>query len=433
MLIERTMTEKDLAAHQQNAQQSHGAATPEGKERARSANLRHGYYSQLRNEALAALGENPEELAELVESLREQYCPANVCQTWITDRMASLQWRIRRSERMLESLGAGRLRQVEAKRREASRKMRARWDNVHHFLVSLRGAAARPDFYALNGCLARCAEVREQSPSANLDEILDRLYALRRPHRFTKPAPPPLPDPMSDQDWREDQRGDEDREPCVLDPEIPVAEGKERDPLREQLWNLIGEELRRATEVWEKAIAAQEAPLPTATRDVHVMGNSKQLELLWREERSCAREYARLLRELLRLQKAAGKPGRQSESKGRNHFEAEGREGTGAPSHDDAWPAGASAAVGEGKKEESDTKNAGASGYVEENTETGNSAVVTKCPPDTSQPHPEAAMLHYILNEIRDPRLAPAAAPSTESDPEGEQADKESDSGEEAA
>jgi hypothetical protein len=36
------MTEKNLAAHQQNARQSRGAATPQGKERARAANLRHG-------------------------------------------------------------------------------------------------------------------------------------------------------------------------------------------------------------------------------------------------------------------------------------------------------------------------------------------------------------------------------------------------------
>ena len=42
-LIEQTMTERNLAAHRANARQSHGAATPEGKERARAANLRHGY------------------------------------------------------------------------------------------------------------------------------------------------------------------------------------------------------------------------------------------------------------------------------------------------------------------------------------------------------------------------------------------------------
>ena len=37
-LIQQTMSEKNLAAHQRNARQSHGAVTPEGKERARAAN-----------------------------------------------------------------------------------------------------------------------------------------------------------------------------------------------------------------------------------------------------------------------------------------------------------------------------------------------------------------------------------------------------------
>jgi hypothetical protein len=66
LIKEQTMTEKSFSAHRQNARQSQGAVTPEGKERARAANLRHGGYSQIRDEALAALGENPAELAALL-------------------------------------------------------------------------------------------------------------------------------------------------------------------------------------------------------------------------------------------------------------------------------------------------------------------------------------------------------------------------------
>ena len=95
-LIEQTMTEKNLEAHQRNAQQSHGAATAEGKERARAANLRHGYYSEMRDQALVALGEDPEGLAALAEGARQQFRPTNAYQEWITGRIASLQWRIQR-------------------------------------------------------------------------------------------------------------------------------------------------------------------------------------------------------------------------------------------------------------------------------------------------------------------------------------------------
>ncbi|MGD0226167.1 MAG: hypothetical protein ABSF71_27865, partial [Terriglobia bacterium] len=58
-----SMTDKNRTAHQRNGRQSREAATPEGKERSRAAHLRHGFYSQQREEALCALGEDPAELA----------------------------------------------------------------------------------------------------------------------------------------------------------------------------------------------------------------------------------------------------------------------------------------------------------------------------------------------------------------------------------
>ena len=158
-LIEQTMTEKNLEAHQRNAQQSHGAATAEGKERARAANLRHGYYSEMRDQALVALGEDPEGLAALAEGARQQFRPTNAYQEWITGRIASLQWRIQRSERLQESKAAAHIRRAEGKRREAAEELRVAYADVQDFLESLRRAVARPGFlYArrmhrsLRGC-----------------------------------------------------------------------------------------------------------------------------------------------------------------------------------------------------------------------------------------------------------------------------------------
>ena len=62
----RRMTETNRAAHRRNGQKSRGATTPAGKERIRAANLIHGYYSAIRDEALVPLGESPAQLAELI-------------------------------------------------------------------------------------------------------------------------------------------------------------------------------------------------------------------------------------------------------------------------------------------------------------------------------------------------------------------------------
>jgi hypothetical protein len=181
---------------------------------------------------------------------------------------------------------------------------------------------------------------------------------------------------MPDQEWQDilDVNGDESSMP---DREIPVAEGGERDLLREQLWNLAAEELRRAAEAWQQAIAAQEAPLSTCARDVCVLEISKETELMRREERSCVREFSRLGNDLRKLQKASEAPEHKSEAKGRDQA-----------SQVRASQVEASGAVGE--EEEKEAKNEGASGYVEENTGGEDCVGATKCPSAADPTPPEA-------------------------------------------
>ena len=63
------MTEKRLAAIRRNQKLSHGPSTPEGRERIRTARLRHGFYSKSEEAALRALGEDPADLRQLRERL----------------------------------------------------------------------------------------------------------------------------------------------------------------------------------------------------------------------------------------------------------------------------------------------------------------------------------------------------------------------------
>jgi hypothetical protein len=350
-LIEQTMTEKNLEAHRRNGPQSHGAATPEGKERARAANLRHGCYSQLRDQALVALGEDPEDLAALVEAARRQFRPANGCQEWITERLASLQFRMLRAERQQESKMAAHIRQFEARRRERAQELRFQLTDMQDFLHAVQHAVARPDFYAPPGCFARCADVAVLNPTPSLEQILRLLHRLRQPRCFTTPAPPPLPAAMSDREWQEALNDDTYDESAVPHPEIPIAEGRERDPLREELYRLVVAEERAASTAWQEATAEQEAPLTPRRRDLLAaeVYNDKAMEPIRREEERCAREFSSLANKLMQLQKeAVYKPNPKQP--------------------DQAAEAQSSAAV---RNEGTDktAKNEGASGYVEENTE----------------------------------------------------------------
>src|SRR5208282_5858279 len=99
---------------------SQGAATPEGKERSRAAHMRHGFYSQGREEALAALGEDPAALAALIESAYAEFQPASDFQDRLTERMARLWWRMERAERLQESLAVQQLKENQRRREEAA-------------------------------------------------------------------------------------------------------------------------------------------------------------------------------------------------------------------------------------------------------------------------------------------------------------------------
>ena len=98
------LTPRRLAANRSNGRLSCGPATPEGIERMRAANLRHGFYSQAQGEALRALGEDPAEFEHLLESLMATWEPADHFQTRLVSRLARALWRMERGDRIQESM-----------------------------------------------------------------------------------------------------------------------------------------------------------------------------------------------------------------------------------------------------------------------------------------------------------------------------------------
>ena len=304
------MTEKNLAAHRRNARQSRGAATPNGKERSRAANLRHGSYSKLRNEALVALGEDPVQLAALIAGAHQQWRPANAHQAWMVEHLARLQWRIQRCERRQETVEAQHVKQVEERRRERTGQLHDDYANIEGVLRGILRDALRRDFYASPGYIQAFTRAFHGQLDRGLREILEVLHRLREPEDLPE-VQEPLPEgATNDRDWKETREVNEamaQEEPLPL-PEVPVAEGEERDEWREELLYLARQESTGQEEVWQPFFEKNDRPLTTAERDELVASCDKQMERPRREEEACFRRFWRLGTLLMKLQDRGEEP-----------------------------------------------------------------------------------------------------------------------------
>jgi len=96
------MTAKRVAANRANGRRSKGPATPEGRERIRAANTRHGFYSQAEAVALVCLGEDPAELERLRTSLHDGIQNPYALQAELAEHLAQVVWRWKCAGRMQE-------------------------------------------------------------------------------------------------------------------------------------------------------------------------------------------------------------------------------------------------------------------------------------------------------------------------------------------
>jgi hypothetical protein len=314
----QTMTEENRAAHQRNGRMSHGAATAEGKERSRAANLRHGFYSKARGEALAALGEDPGELDGLIDAAHEEWRPANPFQALITERLARLLWRMERAERIQQSLAARLMQQYQKRRRDQAASLREKFTPGIDLLESLETNAADPRFYTPRGYFQIFREAFGEEVDGVEKDILLLMLRLRQPSSSAarpgraRSAPKEQARPQSTADVAAEQSADpylreladwDDEDSAVPVLDIPVAEGAERDGLRQELVALAEMELKSL----HAEIRMYEAPLSRITQDELQSGPHQHSELMQREEESCFRQFMRLGNFLMKMQNHAEK------------------------------------------------------------------------------------------------------------------------------
>lgn len=182
LLNKRRMTEKSLAAHRRNAKLSGGPATPEGRERARDAHVRHGFYSKSEEVALRALGKDPDEFRKLREALRGKGTSADTLEEQIADRLARSFSLLNRADRMQEGRALRKAREEDCQREgrlhvEMMRlKMTAR--NWHFLAVSV----ARECYVTLPYDLDVMKQLHRDGLARDMSEVaLGLFYQLREP------------------------------------------------------------------------------------------------------------------------------------------------------------------------------------------------------------------------------------------------------------
>ena len=331
LIKKQSMTEKNRAAHQRNGRQTHGPATAEGKERSRAAHLRHGYYSEERDEALRALGEDPAELAALQQAVQAEWRPTSEMQERMTDRMARLWWRMERAERMQESLGARRMQQLAARRKHVALELRFKTADPMGILYLLVEGASDGRFYTPSGYFEMFSKAFGEELDDTRKEILELMHRLRKPasEAGTNGAGPGQTPPAAPQGPADDPYREFDGIAFAVPwPHLAVAEGAEREELREDLRRLAKKELESEHAVWDPQIENHERPLSRMELDELQAAPHPHAELMRREEESCFRQFMRLGSLLHKRQEREekrarneGSPGYVDENTGRGKTE----------------------------------------------------------------------------------------------------------------
>ncbi|MGA2985120.1 MAG: hypothetical protein ABSG32_15020 [Terriglobia bacterium] len=307
LTTKRKVTERNLAANRLNAHKSHGPTTPAGKAHSAAAGVRHGYYSQSAEVALAALGEDPAMFKQRLESLMRTYEPANALEMGVLFRMARSLWRAERFDRIQESMAVKHLERVlESKRQMAALGCAPLFDRLQRLKDLCYATCAAPNAVVRPEGMRLFENACHDVPEEKARQILRLLLRLREIGTAEVQAP----------------------EAWLLpgDDEVPVAEGEEREAARVQLLRTLEAEIDSLS---ERIMRPDEDPNKVRAqfdRDEILAAGHPKAALMNRGEESSLRQLWRSTDLLLKIKEAARKEENiENEGRPRGLYENKGR------------------------------------------------------------------------------------------------------------
>jgi len=277
-----SLTPEKIAANQANGVQSHGPCTPEGLERMRESKILHGARRRDSGEALRILGEEPEEFARLLDSVKASWQPSDEFQAQLVERLARALWQLGRADRAQQSIAVGQVREADRKLRSLVRQACKRHDqdldNLDRLVEAL---AAGDEFVAGEDEFELFRAIYGEEPEGRAGDILVLLNNLMQP-----------PEPG-------EETACDESDPLQL-PDVPIATGTDRTEARKKLAALLQEET-------EAAIAARDHQRETTLeendyfRDSALAPNWRQASGALKMEESSVRQIAQLSNLLLKL------------------------------------------------------------------------------------------------------------------------------------
>ncbi|HEY6291477.1 MAG TPA: hypothetical protein VI455_07950 [Terriglobia bacterium] len=291
-----SLSPKKIAANRANAVQSHGPSTPEGRERMRQSKTLHGASCRESGEALRILGEDPEQFARLLESVKASWQPSDEFQAQLAERLARALWQLGRTDRAQQSIAVGQVQEADRKLRGMVRKACQRYeqdlDNLDRLAEAL---AAGEDFVAGEDEFDLFNAIFGEEPEGRGRDILVLLNNLMQP-----------PEPGQKAPWDES-------DPLQL-PDVPVATGPDRTEARDKLAALLQEEIEAVNAARDRQ---RENTLEENGyfRDSALVPSWPQASDALRMEESSVRQIARLSNLLLKLK---GKNSMVEEKKTKN-------------------------------------------------------------------------------------------------------------------